>query len=391
MAFMVSVDSLMQNAARVLTATIGRTVDLVDAMELESDSTVIRATVVPPAGDQPATVIVKRVTDQRLDLPGHDGPPSRFLNEWAALEFLTDIEADVAPKLVAADRSQGLTIVEDIGDHPTLESRLFGENSESAMEGLATAGRLLGRLHAMSRDRESEFAATQMRLGTMSPSSDSTIDQRGRQPEFLSILEVSGIERGESFGDQIVELESLIHDDSPFRSLIHADAGPHNVLVAGDDSCLLDFEFAVYRNVLCDAVGPRLGFPQTTGVGWVPTDAVDTFEHSYRRAVVLGIPPAEDDSEFSRHLTAACGHWALNRWVHAWRDHLSRLGASPPGIGAIEAIKGVWMVIDGFVDASRRFGEFEVVADALGRFREEEVRRWPELEPAPVYPALRNL
>jgi len=118
---------------------------------------------------------------------------------------------------------------------------------------------------------------------------------------------------------------------------------------------------------------------------------VETFEHAYRSAVVLGIPRAEDDAVFRRHLTAACGHWALNRWASGWRDHLSRSRASQTTIGAIEASKSVWLVIDGFVEASRKFGEFEVVAEALGRFREEMVRRWPELGPAAVYPALRNL
>ncbi|HEX6287219.1 MAG TPA: phosphotransferase [Acidimicrobiia bacterium] len=392
MAVMTCVDDLLDVASDVLSARVGRTVDLLDAMQLESKSTVIRARVSSTGEDLPSTVIIKHVTDEEFDQPGHTGPPSRFLNEWSALEFLTDLDGEVAPRLIAADEGKGLTIVEDLGDLPTLENLLSAGLESSAMDGLEVAGELLGRLHAMSRDLEDEFAFIQSRLGTRSPLSDSTVDQRGREDVFLAILHSLGIEPGKQFWDDLHGLESLIHDGSPFRSLIHADAGPHNVLVNAADSRLIDFEFAVYGDVFSDAVGARLGFPQTMSVGQVPMRAVETLEASYREAIAAGIPQAEDDALFGRHLTAACGHWALNRWRAAWRDHPSAAPSrEPPAEAVVRGSRSLWLVIDGFVAAVDEFGEFEALADALCRFRARATARWPELEPAPVYPAFRNL
>lgn len=389
---MSSVDSLLQAASSVLTVAAGQRVGLVDAVVLESENTVIRARMSPSHDDLPATVVVKQVTDVEFDQPGHSGPPSRFLNEWATLEFLTGIDDSIAPKLIAADMGHGLTIVEDLGELPTLESLLSGRDPALALDGLETAGRLLGRLHATSRSLSGHFASIQARLGTGSPMSDATIDQRERRDVFFAILGSMEIGPGKGFWDEIVTLETLVLEDSPFRSLIHADAGPHNVLISADSSRLIDFEFATYGNSLCDAVGARLGFPQTIGVGQVPTRAVERLEHAYRESLLPGIPEAEDDVLFRRHLTAACGHWALNRWAYAWRDHLSAaLDADLPTDSAVRATNGVWLVIDGFVAAAGESGEFRVVGDALRRFREAATQRWPELGPGSVYPALRNL
>jgi hypothetical protein len=389
---MISVDSLLEAASNLLTARVGSRVRLADAGSLQSDNVVVRARVSTSARSLPPTVIVKHVTDEGFDQPGHAGPPSRFLNEWATLQFLTDLDAEVAPRLIAADREIGLTIIEDLGALPNLENILVGDDEGAAWDGLGTAGRLLGELHAIGREREGDFVSLQSRLGTRSPMSDSTIDQRGRRDECFAAFEAMGVDPGARLWNEVIELESLIHDDSPFRSLIHADAGPHNVLISSGVSRLIDFEFAVFGNALCDVVGARLGFPQTMGVGQVPTVARARLEDAYREAVVPGIPNGEDEALFRRHLAAACGHWALNRWTHGWRAHLSSIpDGERPTEAAVTAMKSLWLVIDGFVAASRDYGAFQLVADALGRSRETATKRWPELVPAPVYPALWNL
>jgi len=380
---------LLEAAAQVLASRFGREIDLIDPEDLESQNSVVRARVSSPKGDLPATVIVKHVTDEKFDLPEHSGPPSRFLNEWAALEFLTGLGAEVAPKLIGADRSVGLIILEDLGELATLERLLFDDGEEEALRGLEETGRLLGQLHSIASGREDDFLSIQTHLGTRSPLSDSTNDQRGRRTEFAAALDAMGVVADERFWDEVLDLEALVHDDSLFRSLIHADAGPQNVLMADKDSRLIDFEFAVYGNALCDVVGARLGFPQTMGAGGVPRSAVGRLEGAYRDAAAEGIPQVEDTVVFKRHLTAASGHWALNRWANAWWAHLGPIDADEePTDDAVRAMRSVWLVVDGFLAASGESGQFQVVADALGEFREAAVERWPGLEPSPVYPAL---
>lgn len=389
MAAMPDVDGLVAAAARLLTAELGPEVALSDAVALESGNSVIRVTA--RVSDSPSQLIVKHVSSVEFDQPDHTGPPSRFLTEWVALDFLASLRANVSPRLIAADRDARLLVVEDLGDWPSLETVLLADDAAAARRGLEDMGRLLGGLHAASRGHEEAFISRQRRVGTGSPLSDSTIDQRDRRDVFYGALGAVGLAPEGGFWDEVVELEALIHEDSPFRSLIHADAGPHNVLLAVGGSRLIDFEFAVYRNALCDVVGPRLGFPQTMATGVVTRDAVLAMETAYRLAVATSIPESEDDTVFHRHRAAAAGHWALNRWAYLWRDHLAPMTVGErPGERIARAIADTQLVLGGFVAAARETNDFMAVADTAEAFTSALVKRWPDLEPGPVYPALRN-
>lgn len=386
---MPDVDGLVATAAQLLTAHLGHDVALSDAIALESGNWVVRA--IARGSDSSSRVIIKHVSSIEFDQPDHTGPPSRFLNEWAALDFLAGLRAKVSPTLITADRHARLIIVADLGDGPSLETVLLEDDAEAARQGLEDMGRLLGELHAAARGHEEAFVSRQTRVGTRSPLSDSTIDQRDRHDAFFRALGAMGITPGGGFWDEVVEMETLIHEGSPFWSLIHADAGPHNVLLADEGSRLIDFEFSVYRNAMCDLVGPRLGFPQTMATGEVTEDAVLAMETAYRLAVAESIPESEDDGIFHRHRAAAAGHWALNRWAHIWRDHVGQIGVGEkPSERFARAVGDTLLVFGGFVAAAGETGDFTAVAKAVAGFTSGLMRRWPDLEPAPIYPALRN-
>jgi len=99
--------------------------------------------------------------------------------------------------------------------------------------------------------------------------------------------------------------------------LLHADAGPHNVMVVDGSAYLVDFEFGAFGNALLDVVSARLGFPHSAKAAQLPAPTVGALEDAYRRAVAAAVPAAEGD-EFDRQLVDACAHWSLTRWVGLW-------------------------------------------------------------------------
>lgn len=352
--------------------------------ELESDSTVVRVTLASGL-----SVIVKRVTDTGLDLPGHEGAPQRFLNEWAGLEFLADIGSDVPPSVVAVDRESCILVLEDLGDLDDLESILLGDTPEIAERSLIDLGMALGHLHGLSREHRNRFLAIQARLGTGSPMSDTTMDQRLRRVLFTACFESAGVELGDRLWRSICEVEELIHDHRSFRAFVHADAGPHNVLLDAR-ARLIDFEFGVYRSGLADAAGTRLGFPQTAAGMAVPTWAAERMEKSYRETLVGYAPEASDDDEFVRALAAACAHWALNRLASAWRLHIEpRMGA-----GAVlaeeeaERLGRTMLMVDGFVALAGEVGVFEELAETVNEVGRRWRSIWPRIPCVATYPSL---
>ena len=300
--------------------------------------------------------------------------------------FLAAEESDVGPRLLDWDDSDGLAVFEDLGRAPTLETLLWDAAADDAVDGLMALARSLAGLHTTGRGSEQRFGDCQIRLGVRSPRSDSTSDQRDRMGRFETSSLLLGVGIPQGFADDLQEIERLVHDDHRFRSLIHADAGPQNLLYAGNTGNLIDMEFAIYGNVLCDVVGPRLGFPQTMMPAEVPPELVGRFESTYRELVVPAFVEFGDLDIFTRGLTAAAGHWALNRWSSAWDD------SAPPDRQTAEvkaALSRNHLVMDGFVGLASEQRLFSAASEAVGRLM-ENIREESGLSARPVYPALQE-
>ena len=355
---------------------------------LESESTVLRART-----GSGRSVIVKHVTDTGFDDPDHDGAPQRFLNEWAGLELLAELGASpIAPAVIAADAASGLLVLEDLGDVPNLEALLVRGDGQRARSGLEQFGSTLGRLHGVGVGEERTFRAIQDRLGTGSPHSDTTMDQRSRRDLFAACFEAAGAAMTDRVWEAVVEIEGLIHGSSPFWTLTHADSGPHNLLVTPDGGRLIDFEFCVYRSGLTDVAGARLGFPQTASSMVVPIEDVERLEGAYRRSLESVVPEVGDSAVFDRALGAACAHWALNRVAAGWLLHVAprlETGMSLPDDEA-DRLARTSVIVDGFAGLAETCAVFGELASVLTRCVGHWRHLWPEIESIDVYPALRN-
>ena len=352
---------------------------LSDAEKLESPNLVFRA-----ATEDGGSVVVKRVTMTEWNR-GDGDESEQLLNEWCVLEHL---EGKVAPRLLAADRKASLIVIEDLGDRSTVEKALLDPSTTNARAMLEQAGAALAQMHGAGVGREEEFLSLQASRGVLSPRSDSTVDFRvERRDLFLAFFEAIDVEVHRDFWSEVEKLEVAIHDDGLFRTLVHADAGPQNFLV-GPDMHIIDFEFGVYLNAMCDLGGARGGFPQTWDAAWVDPADASLFENSYR-SVAADIWPEAQDDVFIEHLMMGTAHWALNRIAGDWRGAFEpMLAGTYEGEHAEKKRRHHATLWTGFCDSADELGLLGPISTTVRSVLEGLQARFDDMVPLPRYPAL---
>jgi hypothetical protein len=243
-------------------------------------------------------------------------------------------------------------------------------------------------MHAAGVGRENEFVELQNGRSTLSPRSDSTVDFRVERRElFEEAFDVLGVDVHPRFWPEVDRLEGAIHDAETFRTLIHADAGPQNFLV-GDEMRMIDFEFGVYLNAMCDLGGARVGFPQTSGTAWVEPEDASIFENAYRE-IAIGFWPEAADDLFVEHLMMGAGHWALNRFAGGWsrffRDMISGSSEGDEAQMRRRHHANLWTL---FCESADAFDVLGPISVTLGSGLRALQRHFPDMVPPDPYPAL---
>lgn len=397
--------SLIQRAEILLAEVAGHAVNLIYPEKLSSENTVLRCQLAPSHADLPQAVILKQVTTTTLNNPsGPAGESHRFLNEWACLEFLTDLPgpSNFGPRLLASDRYHDLVILEDLGKHGTVLDLLLGDDHSSAQCGLTAIGTFLGKMQAATLDREEEFSAVQSRVNAAAPLSESTVDFRKKIERFQECFAYLDIQPMTGFWDALRDLENSIHGKNPFRSFIHADAGPHNFLHVDGAVQLIDYEFGTYGHGLLDVVSARLGFPQTDEVRTVPPEFARQLEQAYQQELVQFVPQAGDDMFFAHTLVDACAHWALSRWIGMWRhyfkerlaigeEHAANMKMALTAEAAQRRRAEVMTLYQSFIHFARETNHQLIIAETLDSYVDVLKKEWPDLEAMPTYPGLQGI
>ncbi|MBK8901538.1 MAG: phosphotransferase [Anaerolineaceae bacterium] len=395
-------NNLPSLAENLLAKKTGHSIKLVNPEKLSSENVVLRCQLDPPLAGYPPSVILKRVTTTKHNNPsGPDGESHRFLNEWACLEFLTNLsdESSYGPRLLASSRDNNFIILADFGQHPTVLDILRGDDRHAAQKGLVAIGTFLGKMQAAAYGREATFTAIQSRLNTASPLSDSTLDFREKVERFQDRFESLQFQPAAGFWQALQELEQSIHGATPFRSFIHADAGPHNFLYLDGAVQLLDYEFGTYHYGLLDVVSARLGFPHTGQVQAVPPECAQQLERAYQKELLGVIPQIDDESFFAKALVDACAHWALSRWIGMWHHYFKErfaigdeaLANEKMGLTAETAHRSrarVMTLYQSFIQFAHQTNHQLIIAETLEAYVRILQKEWPDLDVMPVYPGL---
>lgn len=376
---------MKEMAEGVLSRRFGGGVRLDEGADLggSNRSYTYRYVVVDGPDEGPASVAVKKARDWgggKYDPDAEEGPSVGLLNDWAGLEFLTEVSEGLSPTPVCygGDREAGLFVMQDLGSPRQLDHILLGDDGEEAEEALVQLAVSLGRMHAMTIGQREVFEERRAALGPVVPYGLGWL--RGRTRELEEVLDL-GI--GPEVNEQIDDCIAALENPGPFAAFTHCDPCPDNCLWVDGRVVLLDFESGAYRHALLDGTYGRIHFPSCWCVNQIPGHIPLRMEDEYRSQLVAGCPEAGDDAIYRQAVAYACAKGVIGTWRPKLMEedgewgiatHRQRVllrfylfGRLTEGYGQLEAL-GRWV-------------------DLLGSMLREA---WGEVEDMPYYPAFRE-
>ena len=382
---------LVAAAEQALTRALGRPVRLGEVNTLtdpDRRNVVLRCRNL--AGDDPASVIIKRVV---ADDYNPDNTASwdvrRFYSDWAGAEFLSALPGapDYCPRFYAGDRALGLFILEDLGPHRSLVQPLLEEDAASATAALCAYAITLGQMHAATIGQSDRFERLRQALypaeAAAGKSDPSFAERVARLRDRLDQLGVR-IEPG--FEQDIDAVSEAMSNPGPFRAYIHGDPCPDNMFFVDGRMRLIDFEFGRFDHALVDAAYARMMFPTCWCANRLPGDVVAQAERVYRAELVAGCPEAQDDRVFETALVCACASWLLTTLEWLLEDGLKE--DHEWGIATIR--QRLLARPEAFIATAEEFGQLTALRGTASRLVQVLRQRWPDVTPLPLYPAFAN-
>lgn len=385
---------IVERAEKLLSETLARPIKLHMHPPLRSNNIVLRCDV--EGSDTLNTVILKQMDLQNVASERQGWMRQRFLNEWTALQFLSSLPHTSSARWIAGQADDGLLIIEDLGEHPTIHDLIFGHDAQASRQALLTYAASLAQLQAASIGHEPQFRAAQSRLGATKPPCDGSMDIRELLPSMRACFEALHVTPADDFESELMHIGAAVHDDNPFRALCHCDAGMHNVLWLDDGQVrIVDFEFANYQHALVDIVCARMEYPCAYHGRPLPPTLVVEMENAYRVELAKTLPAASDDNMFYDALLQNCAHWALSELWGSWEAYLQQRLKGGEGYdssgnvtpqGAEQFRRRFAAYFRAFITTSEQFDRLPATRITLSRVLDALHQHWGIIEPLPPFP-----
>lgn len=335
-------NAILAAAERVLSARFGGPVRLSPAPQTlsggsEDRSHVWRCALLAGAPARaPASVIVKGVEGYNARDAAWSSAAWRLFNDWAGEQFLSGLvtREPLTPAFLGGDKTSGVIVLEDLGaaaNGAALADVLLGDDAARAENGLIALARTLGRIHAATAGRASDFARIRNDLAPFDQPELTYLglpvrDALRTLPEAFAAAPL-GLTLPPDLDAEIGQIAESLEHPGPFLVYTHGDPCPANAyLPAGSIGGLrlLDWEFGAFRHALLDGVYGRVPFATCSFLGRLPDSLPARMEAIYRTELARGVPQAADDTVFFNAVACACAFWTLAYWP-AW--HLSEAWA----------------------------------------------------------------
>ncbi len=295
-----SVASVVSAAERLLTRRTGAAVSLLDPQDLGGSerTIVLRVRMGDNPFSLPRTMVVKKVLDApQLGQQAGVSTDEAFLREAVSYQFANSLPPGHRPGavLVAHDVHERVLVLADLGGAQTLADLLGGADPVAAQHGLLAWARALGRMHAVTADREGDFDTLLRRTGK--PMLNDPMDTPARQ----AIAEVPGALQdvlGVSTCRQVVDRAdrcTRLLGSRALRAFSPADLCPDNALVTADGVQFLDYEWGGFRDITLDATYALVPFPGCWCCPDITADHAELMVQAWRSEVVGVWPQLADD------------------------------------------------------------------------------------------------
>ena len=377
----------IDQAEEILSRTYGGKVELAlgQATGLGERAHVHRLAVLRGPAELGSGLIMKRPRNRERYKPAKpDGQTTRFLNEWAGLQFLQALcpTAPLAPRLYGGDRQAGILLLEDFGPGSRLDHAVLGEDPGSAAKTMVALSTTLGRMHACSMGGQGRYNQIRRALGpTVRANPFGPKDLQGIRQSLAALA----LKPRRGFYKELAALQQLVNKPGPFHAYIHSDPCPDNCHWVGPQLRLLDFEGGRYAHALTDGVYPRIHFPTCWCVGRIPDKIVLRAEEAYRSELSKGCPQAADDRLFGAATVGLCAFWAFA----ALKVRVPHFLAQKDSVQWGPAQQMIVLRLERTGAAAAEFGCFAAIGETAALLGAGLRKRWPDLGDMPYYPAFR--
>jgi Ser/Thr protein kinase RdoA (MazF antagonist) len=326
--------------------------------------------------DDDRTAVLKRRRPEQADIRVRG-----FGADLAALEFLTSMPVQVAPRLLGADTEIGILLMEDMGQGGSLADVLLGTDRLAAEAALVSYAQALAAIHAWGIGRAEEFGEIRARRAQGITPGPHWMDFIEEGKDAL-LKTAADLDLGALADDAAPEFDALAPclNDPRFTALVHSDACPDNTQITDGTCRIFDFETSGWGPVAIDAAYLLLPFPSCWCFAQLPAEVSAQAMSAYRSAM------------------SAAGISLGSTWNVALATALAAL-VTARGVALANAIGedktwGTTTVRPRVLTWLRGFTSFPASAEVTPRLHELAIELLERLEPqwasirVPSYPAL---
>lgn len=317
------------------------------------------------------TAVLKREREHGRSWPA-------FGMEAGVLGYLNAMPVPVAPRLFGTDADAGILVMEDLGEGSSLADSLMAGSRDRVQADLVAYARALGSLHAWSMGHPGGLAELRAKLAPGAAPETRWLDViRRHGPVFLSAAASLGV-AVDGVAEEIDQILAMV-SGTGYAGLVHGDACPDNVRIAGGNCRIFDFETSGWGTVAFDAAYLIAPFPSCWCFAALPSEvagaAVDAYE---ARLEAAGVTLGPD--------WAALTMAALAGLIVARAPMLTGALKEDHDWGTTTVRPRLLAWLGGFTGRAGHgtFPRFQAAVDAM---RERLAERWPDAR-IPEYPAL---
>jgi len=369
-----------------LSERFGGSVQLATDAQSFPHSRVFRCTLQSSPATMPRTIIVRlpRAGDVR-------GGRTGLRREQAALEYLTTLGSEIAPRYLAGDDAAGFLASDDLGEPPSLLDVLLSDDWQAARQAFLSFARGLGRLHAQTLRKPGDVLPPFL---TITP-----VPVREHWQQVQAAVLQQGLPAPSGVDADIDLAHRLLSEPGAPLALSSGDISVVNCKISGDTARIFDFEDACFRHPFVDAVVLRYPYP-TGGPPWrLPHEITLAGETAYRAELARSWPPGANDGHYEHGMAAACAAWTILRLARlpkvntgpdrdSWMLLPSGWTAPPPNRSRRRQLVAI---LETCIAFARRADGFKALTTWCERLTGTLRERWPEAHEAlPIYPAFSN-
>ena len=350
----------------------GASVVVRDAEKIWDRSHIVRLRL---AGDD-RTAVLKRPRE------GASDDRSRgFDAELAALQFLSPMETAVAPRLLGADASAGILIMEDLGPGSSLADSLMAGDSGRVGADLISYARAMAAMHAWSIGRPREYAQIRARLAGPADAvlEPDWMDAIARSKErFLAMAAQLGL--ATDGADREIDSLGDLMAGAGYVGLVHSDLCPDNTHIANGRCRIIDFETSGWGPIALDVAYLLAPFPSCWCFASLPAEAAGPALLAYREQMTnagVDLGPDWEDA-----LTAALAGWVVARGAR-----IGRALEEDRNWGTTTMRPRLLTWLSSFIEVTSQTGALPRLRALAEAIREQLRLRWPDAV-VPEYPAL---